>query len=78
MAAADFGPLEAEVARNTTVDASAIALLDGLAQQLQDAKNDPAAIQAIVDQMRTSSDSLAAAVSRNTPAAPGGGEGTPT
>lgn len=68
--ATDLTALTAEVARNTEVDQSAIALLNGLAQQIEDLKTDPVALQALADKMRGSSDELAAAVQANTPAAP--------
>ena len=67
---ADLTALTAEVERNTTVDESAIALLTGLAAQIEALKTDPAALQALADTMRGSSDALAAAVLANTPAAP--------
>jgi len=67
---ADLTALTAEVARNTEVDSSAIALLNGLAAQIEALKTDPVALQALADTMRGSSDSLAAAVVANTPAAP--------
>jgi len=66
----DLTALTVEVARNTTVDESAIALLTGLAAQIEALKTDPAALQALADTMRGSSDALAAAVLANTPAAP--------
>lgn len=59
----DLTALQAEVARNQTLTASAIA-------QLEAAKADPAKIQAIVDTLRASDDALAAAVQVNTPAVP--------
>ena len=66
----DLTALTVEVARNTEVDTSAIALLTGLAAQIEALKTDPAALQALADTMRGSSDALAAAVLANTPAAP--------
>lgn len=66
----DLSALTAEVERNTTVDESAIALLTGLAAQVESLKTDPVALQALADTMRGSSDALAAAVAANTPAAP--------
>jgi len=59
--------LTAEVTRNTEVDASAIALLNGLAAKIVELKNDPVALQKLADDMRVSSDALAAAVVANTP-----------
>lgn len=66
----DLTALEAEVARNESVDASASTLLNVLFTEVEAAKNDPVAIQAIVDRVRTSNDALSAAVAASTPAAP--------
>ena len=65
---ADLTALTAEVARNTEVDTSAIALLTGLAAQIEALKTDPVALQGLADTLRGSSDALAAAVLQNTPA----------
>jgi hypothetical protein len=62
--------LTAEVTRNTDVDNSAIALINGLAAQIIALKNDPVALQALADSMKASSDALATAVTANTPAEP--------
>jgi hypothetical protein len=70
----DLTALEAEVTRNETVDGSASALLKALFDEVESAKNNPAAIQAIVDRVRTANDALAAAVVANTPAVPPGPE----
>jgi hypothetical protein len=67
---ADLSVLTAEVERNTAVDESAIALLTGLAAQIEALKTDPVALQSLADTMRGSSDALAAAVVANTPVAP--------
>lgn len=69
MAAID--DLRAKVEQNTTVDGSAIALLDSLKQRLDDALaggNLEADITALSTDLGNSSEALAAAVSRNTPA----------
>lgn len=66
---ANMADLTAKVAELTTVEQSAVALLDGLSQQLKDAKGDPVAIQAVIDSLDAGKTDLAAAVSRNTPAA---------
>lgn len=68
----DITALTAAVERDNTVNQSAITLLDGLAKALEAAKNDPVAIQAIVDQLNAQQDALAAAVVANTPAEGGG------
>jgi peptidoglycan hydrolase CwlO-like protein len=70
--------LRAQVAANTAVDQSAVTLLQGLHQQLEDAlagaDTDPsdviAAIQGISQQLKNDTDALAAAVAANTSAAP--------
>lgn len=67
---ADLTALSQAVADATTVEESAITLLDGLAAQLAAAATDPAAIQAIVDSITSEKDKLAADVAKNTPAAP--------
>jgi len=69
---ATVADLVAKVSELTTVEQSAEALLDGLSQQLKDAvaANDPAAIQGVIDSLDAGKSQLAAAVTRNTPAAP--------
>jgi hypothetical protein len=63
---ADLSALQAQVAENTSVEASALVLITDIAQRLADAANDPAAVQALVDELNTSGDALAAAVAANT------------
>lgn len=65
----DLSRLEAAVARDRTVNESAITLLADLAQRLRDAANDPAAINALADALEANQDALAAAVTANTPSA---------
>lgn len=62
--------LKAEVEEVKTVEASAVTLLNGLAQMLRDAlaSGDPAAIQAVIADLDASSNALADAVAANTPA----------
>jgi hypothetical protein len=69
---ANLDKLTAAVAEVATVEASAVALIQGIAQQLKDAiaANDPAAIDALVTQLQDATAPLAAAVAANTPAAP--------
>jgi hypothetical protein len=66
----ELDELTAEVSRNTSVDQSAIALLNGLRAKLDEviASNDPQQLVALRDSLATSSDGLAAAVAANTPA----------
>lgn len=69
MAALD--DLKAAVAKNTDVTESAIVLLQGLKAKLDEAiaSDDPAALQALSDQLGTETQKLADAVTANTPAA---------
>jgi hypothetical protein len=63
--------LRAEVARNRAVDESARILIVGIAAKLAEmaAKPtvDPAELQALVDDLKSSTDSLTSAVVENTP-----------
>ena len=68
--AAALAELQAEVDRNTTVDGSAIALISGLADQIAAAANDPVAVRALAAAIKSSTDSLAAAVTGHTPSEP--------
>jgi hypothetical protein len=61
--------LEAQVDANTTVEGSALLLIQGIAKQLADliaAGADPVKLQALADKLKTSADALAAAVAANT------------
>jgi pyridoxine 5'-phosphate synthase PdxJ len=60
--------LEAQVAKNTDVEASAVILIQGIAAQLEAAKEDPAKVAALAAQLKGSADALATAVTSNTPA----------
>lgn len=61
-----------EVTRNTSVTQSAVTLLQSLGQQLQAAlaNGDTAKVQQILSAMQANDNSLAAAITANTPAAP--------
>lgn len=63
--------LKAAVARNTTVDDSVLALLQGISQQLKDAQaaNDPQAITDIIAQLDANTQKMTDAVTANTPSA---------
>lgn len=70
--AADFAALDAEVSRLTDVNASAIALLNGIAARVQaavDADNlaDNTHTAQLAAELTAQTDSLAAAVTANTP-----------
>lgn len=62
--------LEAAVAQSTEVQASAVVLIQGIADQLRDAQSDPVKIAQLESQLRSSAESLSAAITANTPAAP--------
>ncbi len=58
-----------EVAEIKTVVGSAKALLESISQQLRDLKDDPAAIEALADDLDAARAELASAVADNTPPA---------
>lgn len=60
--------LATQVTRTKDVVGSAVTLIQGLASQIHAAKDDPAAIAALAQQLHDASDALAAAVAANTPA----------
>ncbi len=62
--------LVAQVEAQTTVELSAIALIQGLADELKKAGTDPVAIADLTAKLKNSADALAAAITANTPAAP--------
>lgn len=65
----EFDALVAQVAANTSVEASAITLIQGIAAQLANSPS-PAQITTLSEQLKTSSDSLAAAITANTVTSP--------
>ena len=62
--------LATQVAANTTVEESAVTLINGLAGQLANAGTDPAKVQALQQSLKASADDLAAAIAANTVADP--------
>jgi hypothetical protein len=62
--------LRQEVERSNTVAASAVTLIQGLADRIEASKGDPIALQAIADDLRGGTDALADAVEANTPSEP--------
>jgi len=85
---AQLEALRQEVHENQQIGESAIALITGLAQQIRDNAEDPAALRQLAEDLDTQNASLAAAVAANTtppaPAPPaeggsggGGGEEIP-
>lgn len=63
----ELDALTAEVTNTNTVEESAITLISGLAQQILDHVNDPAALTALAASLKDESAKLAAAVTANTP-----------
>src|ERR1700742_3035057 len=61
--------LQAAVAQEDTVIASAITLIDGIPALIAAAGTDPAKLQALQSDIQSKSQALAAAVAANTPAA---------
>ena len=62
--------LAAQVAANTTVEQSAIVLIQGIAAQLADVAGDKQKALALSAQLNASAAALSAAITANTPAAP--------
>jgi tryptophanyl-tRNA synthetase len=67
---ADLTALTAQVQANTSVEQSAVTLIQGIASQLAAAGIDPTKLAALQSQLSTSATALAAAVAANTVAAP--------
>lgn len=72
---ADFSGVNAEVARLTDVVASAVALINGIADKIAAAvaandAGDNTALSGLADSLRAQADGLAAAVAANTPSEP--------
>jgi len=65
----NLAALTSQVEANTSVEASAVLLINGIAAQLAAVSTDPVAVQALADKLKASSDTLAAAVAANTPEA---------
>jgi hypothetical protein len=68
MPSPEFARLATEVSASSTVMASAATLITGLAASLRDHAEDPAAINALADELDTNATALGAAVTANTPA----------
>lgn len=69
MSQQDIDQLKAKVTANTAVTQSSVLLIQGLVQQLKDAADDPAELQAVIAEIEANTAALAAAVPANTPAA---------
>jgi hypothetical protein len=70
MIMADLTALTNQVAQNTSVEQSAITLLNGLSSLLAAAGTDPVKLNALQMQLSSSASALAAAITANTPSAP--------
>lgn len=64
---AQLDKLTTEVSETKTVVASAVTLIEGLAQQIRDLKDDPVALEALATELDATTNALAAAVAANTP-----------
>lgn len=62
--------IKASVAANLTVTQSVLTLVSGLAQQIRDNAEDPAALEALAGQLDAENAQLAQAVTDNTPTPP--------
>jgi len=66
----ELDDLTAQVAANSTVVGSAIALINGIADRITAAGVDVAKLQALTDELRTQDEALGTAVVSNTPVTP--------
>lgn len=62
--------LQAKIEANNNLTDSAVEMIKGLAAKLEEIKNDPAAIDALIASLEENNAELAAAISANTPSAP--------
>jgi len=74
---ADLTNLTQEVSESRTVMASAVTLLQGLKQRLDEAGTDPVKLQELSASLDQGTNELAAAITANTPADNGGGTEQP-
>lgn len=73
---AELDALTQRVHQNTTVIQGAIELINGIADRIRAAGTDPAALQALTDELEQQDNALASAVAANTPAEGSGGDTT--
>lgn len=66
----ELDDLEVAVNENTSLDASIIQLVNGLAEQIEVLKDNPARLVALAASLRASSAAMAEAVQANTPQLP--------
>lgn len=60
--------LREQVRNLTTVTSSVVTFIHGLAEQIEQLKTDPVALQQLADEVKGSADAIAAAIAENTPA----------
>jgi chromosome segregation ATPase len=65
---AQFDALKAQVEANNQLIESAITLIQTLADKILELKDDPAALEALAEQLKAEDATLAAAIAANTPA----------
>jgi predicted Zn-dependent peptidase len=63
----ELDDLKREVQESRSVTEGAAALISGLADQIRDAKDDPAALEELAQQLDAQTQQLASAVTANTP-----------
>lgn len=66
----EFDALKAQVKANTDAEAAAVVLINGIADRIAAAGEDPVALSALSADLKASADALSAAVVANTPVAP--------
>lgn len=74
---AELDALGVQVTQNTTIETSAVTLINGIASQLTAIANDPVQVKAFAASLNTSATALSAAIVANTPATPPGPVVTP-
>lgn len=67
---AQLDRLTAEVSETRAAAASIITLVHGLAEQIRELKEDPAALEALANELDAAQSEIAAAVTANTPTEP--------
>jgi hypothetical protein len=67
---AELDALTQQVAQNTDLEQSAVTLIQGLADQINASKDDPAKLTQLTSDLKARADALAAAITTNTPAPP--------
>jgi hypothetical protein len=66
----ELDALQQQVSENTSLEQSAIQLIEGIADQLEAVKDDPEKISALTASLKGTATALAAAIAANTPVEP--------